>query len=1516
MTIRLLVQKYLRQHSGPNSATPTLNNALRITNYGEIVRDFNWIPYYIYNYDEESGEFYIFNLDDPENSILNPDDYTGIYQRFVDTSSSIDIVGFKHSFVNLPGIENPSFSVKFFCSDNSSAAASEWQQVGYVQGSNNIVFFTNVKRYLKVEIEFNSESSLSEANFLFLIQVNIDEIAVPVITDHARNVLSRFPSWTKIFSDSLEKSTPELATPDSKAGAIVNALLGEDLDNIDRLVSDINIDSFISTADINQVAWLYVIPSIRPGFIKIFGDSIELARVSSYYDLLQQEFDDFVFYYDFITQEVYSIRPFNEVLIDGISYNQIAVQNYNSFDEFGLRVALQRLYLESNLNFKKRILDVYLNPPSVDVEGLKRTLRRELDIWRAYGSTPDSNYVGATPEIIEITDFQKYDGIYFSEDGTPSSNFYDLVERLNQRFPSNYGYAKWEDSYWDYAGLKQEGVSSIPQVTDVDNLSGEDYQSGIGDFDDLKIVLEPLEKGIEEYSFSIKAKGIKSDSTQDAHEPIKVAYDSYISYYDQYLDHQAATINYEIYLKLDPHGEIGTSKVYKASVTDYVKNFELQTHSSSPEYMVKEIFGPSLFSNSDLTFFDNGGTPYYNVIEPSVTESYTLTQIPLYVVDQATVNFVSSQNSLGATANYGWIRFLDSTPSSIADATSNKIVKTNIQENADQMKLAISSRIWDGPKTRISQTEKVRSSIFGNTINQSGSINQKNSISINPFEIKKNFILPHGADPIYVHIENVVTDAYTEDLSSSPNLGYGGVSRNRDNQVDYLIPSSPNIIAGFINPDFATPNMHENYIGTSGSTVSYYFTNLKFPYDATPSSVFIEAASNNYYPFQQRVWEKFEAISNDEFSFYLSPKGVQGGIQTTEYDPMGNNQNNLVDRYNFYRSDFGLEEYNSSENLVIKSLEIINENDNVVIWQENEADSSNSFNLNYFDEDSSQYIIKDLNIRAKYDFSSEKNISPSIRSGWYYQNGEERFVYAKPELETSNNENEINLESIARNGSPIIVDVQKDGSTPVQYRQVSFYEEATPSNFSQYNFEYIIAKNSNSLYLSYSNVYDVKIVDTFTGSTVIENDQSNTNQINIISIPESPPLIIGREYKVTYKVRDSFYVDNQDYDSITDEYQTKVYLLSTPNGSYSATVTYESAVYDKDYELPELKLNPLYSPLDEGYIFLSHDSYEANDLDVYMSPKKIIADGVDYAVVNIFSKDTYGNPKPFQTFQISGSQITATPNYVTTDEDGFGKSKIVFSGNPTNFPYETNLNVSGLGSATPNAHPNSESSALTEQVNFFLEPTYFDPTKLIADTSKKIATSDGKEKIEIYGITDPQSKVYWRKARNLHAALTMPYTISSDTPGQNMVSGMVESDSDGKFRIANFITQNDATPGYWFVIVDSENASTPNSNPVTISGDIVYWYEKYDANQNSTEEPYYIPLLNESSDYSIYNEDPVFKADLITGDIFYDETASTPWSLPIWYPIKRFTQYQIGILGSTPNQIESFSGLHPDYEEE
>ena len=45
------------------------------------------------------------------------------------------------------------------------------------------------------------------------------------------------------------------------------------------------------------------------------------------------------------------------------------------------------------VQFEPKILDVYKNPPAINAEGLKLTLRRELDIWRAVGATPESTYL-------------------------------------------------------------------------------------------------------------------------------------------------------------------------------------------------------------------------------------------------------------------------------------------------------------------------------------------------------------------------------------------------------------------------------------------------------------------------------------------------------------------------------------------------------------------------------------------------------------------------------------------------------------------------------------------------------------------------------------------------------------------------------------------------------------------------------------------------------------------------------------------------------------------------------------------------------------------------------------------------------------------------------------------------------------------------------------------------------------------------------------------------------------------
>jgi len=1493
-------------------ATPTLPNTYKVTNFGEIVRDQDWTPYYLYNYDQQVADFFVFNLDDPDVSILNPDQFVDSYLRFVDTSSQIDLVGYKHSFTNLPGLENPTFSMRILSSDNPNAADSEWQQLALVNSENNILFLTNIKRYLKVVIDFVSDSSLDEVNFLLLIQLNIAEIINPVITDHARNVLSRFPSWTKMYSDSLERATPEIALPESQAGKIVNSLIGEDLDKVDELVSEIDINSFISTADVNQVAWTYVTPNLRPGFIKIVGDGLELARVATFTDLFQTSFNEYVFYYDFVAQRLVTIRPFQTLEVDGESIEQIPVQNFNSFDELGLRVGLQRLYLENNLNFKKRILDVYLNPPSVDVEGLKRTLRRELDIWRAFGSTPDSNYLGATPEIVEISEIKDASPRYSDFNSNPTEGFRQFVEDINTRFPANIGYARWGETYWDYAGLKQEGVSSIPQIADAATVDSIYYQPGIGDFDDAKLILENLERDVNEYSFQIKIKGIKSDETEQANEPIKVEYDSYISYYEDYIDNAAATINYEISLGLQPHGVLETSSTYSANAVDIVRNNFSQTNSASPEYIYRDIFTPTLFSDSSLVFVDGEGNAYQNTIEPSATESYNISQIPFYAVQQVGITFVSASNATGATGNYGWIRFADATPASIATNSSTTISKTITEVDPLKTRLQISSRIWEPVKRRISETEKVRSSAFGNTINKSSRLDETSEIIINPSEIKNNFLIPNEATPIYVHIDNVVTSNYDVDKSAAPYSGYGGVSLNRQDNLTYLIPSSPSILLGFVNANFATPDLHDHYVGLEGSTHNYYFVETKFPYNSTPDYIKIYTPESDHYPFEYKVWESFEEAHYDDFNFYLSDQGVVRSSPDFNYDVLQNNKTNLVGDYTLYRSDFGLEEYDQDENLIVKSIEINHENDNVLIWQENSNDTTGIQNLNFYDETLDKIVLKDIKIRAEYIMSQEEKVMPSIRTGWYYQDGEPGFIYAREVIETWSNNSQQDLSSIVRNGSPAIVTVEESGSTPVQYRQISFFDEATPSEYSLYNFEYLTAKNEDYLLLAYQDYFDATVQDTYTGLLIASSMQSTSNILE-----QHSAFVVGRQYRVSYRIRNAFILDNQVYNNLTDSYMSRIILSSTPNTSYSATANYESAIYDKDYELNNVYLNPLYGAVDEGYIYLSHNTYAAGSVDSFLSPTKLLSDGNDFMLLNVFSKDVNLNPKPSQTFEITGTNIVADPQYLTTDQDGFGVSRISYSGPSVSVPSESHIFINGMDSSNEFTSESSESGLLSATVNYFLQPSLNNVDRLLAQTTKRIINANGIDFLEVYGKATPNAYIYWRKGRSLYEVFSQSYVDDLATPGQSGSSGAVQADSSGEFKVGPFVAQNDATPGYWYVGVESDMLSVLSGEPVTIAGDVVYWYEKYDASQANSEEPVYIPAPYSDSEYVLYNEDPVFKTDEIGYDVFFDLDATpSSYPLPSWYPISRFTQYKIGLLGSTPNTAATFENLHPDYEED
>lgn len=84
-------------------ATPSVivdgSTPVSVTNYGEILVEQNVVSYNIFEYDQVSGSYYIFNLleDASPYFILNPDSVDLNLLRFVDTSSNVDIISYKRS---------------------------------------------------------------------------------------------------------------------------------------------------------------------------------------------------------------------------------------------------------------------------------------------------------------------------------------------------------------------------------------------------------------------------------------------------------------------------------------------------------------------------------------------------------------------------------------------------------------------------------------------------------------------------------------------------------------------------------------------------------------------------------------------------------------------------------------------------------------------------------------------------------------------------------------------------------------------------------------------------------------------------------------------------------------------------------------------------------------------------------------------------------------------------------------------------------------------------------------------------------------------------------------------------------------------------------------------------------------------------------------------------------------------------------------------------------------------------
>lgn len=1431
--------------------------------------------------------------------------------RFIDTTSRADILSYKHLFTNIPGTSNPTFNIEIWESDEENGP---WLK-SLIATDSNTLFIKNVKPYIKIQLEiYADEIDISTLGLVLYLELGIHEPVSPVISSSGKNILRRFPSWTSIFEDSVSSATPTLDVPSSTGGKLLTSLVQESLDKFQSKVDAYNINSYINSADESMLAWLYASYDVPANIVTIEGDSIQLARVGTITDLLECRETDYVFFYNAIERRVLTLRSFEYLSINGSQYKQEPENLFNDFDELGARVGLPRLYLESNLNYKKRILDVNNNLPGIDVGSLKRTLRRELDIWRAYGSTPDSDYIGATPEVLEISDIEAASP-YFDSAGRPQQAFRDFVEKINSQYPANMGYVRWNEGVWDYAGVLGEGVGRIPAIHDTTPAYGEYYQAGVGDFDDARIEIFNSSGATVSFSGSMEIEGVKYDtSIRNAYAPVDVIYSWYTDYVKDVSDYGAGgkdsglgvVVTYEI--DLGAHDNYATPSTFYLNMNYldrndfYVGNYFGENSSASPEFNYIKLFNQDGLTLSNLPFRDKTyNTAYENTETTPNTSSINIEDAEtIRIVFNTSWNQASQNYEVVSVADYR-AAFSESTPNYVVNPLDEDTMEMASPDiNYLNSNLLIGSTVYQTtPNQFVSDT--LTGSIRINKTNAPGTDGIQDA-QINIDDLLDYIIYPAGSTPNNLYIN--VSEVGPLRLYDSQNYltAVGGTAQESivvagETSDVYIIPSSPNI----------TYVMYDSNSSSIG--FESYFDSATMNFASLPSYIKVSTNNDNVnYPFMSKDFVYFLETTTPDFVSGYIDENNNTYVDETEPKNYYINSDEYLDKFNIDRSSFGLD---PSYKYLISSVKFQSTPNSVVIYPEDLITPSLlTSNL----EDATP---TDVHVYARKENESETFYKTGLKTGWLYYSNRDHYVYSNPITDESTGKYfSIELSEIPKSGAPVIAFVDA-----VEYRNIVFEDAATPGNTSFYNTETVVGNDSDSLYLSYEDIQDASVRDTYSGQTLFTNISSSTNVIT--PFDSSTPSVSGREYEVTYLVKNAFYVEKDVYDELTDTQKAIAYFSTTPDFNETYSITYESS-YSSDYMEIDLDIDQSSNPLSEGYIYVARDKYPFSYIKTHLSPKYITTSVKDLMYLNIVSYDENDNLKPGQTFQITGSDINANPEYVTTNDNGYGYSVIRYSGSQTITSAAdavSTIDITGIGSATPGGGPHSSSEGYSSQEEFWIKNSnYFNLTIKASPVQVKI-DADGTTDIQIVGKVfwnnlpfEHEIDIYWLKEETL-------YNLFNDTPTE-----IVQTDSTGTFVISGLITAGDRfNPNNWFVrlevadeqqIIDAlvEDGITATSSDILVAGDIVYWHEAYDYLHYANEP---VPL---SSSFNISRQE---NSNLIsTPNFVYDHSRSetvlyysaTPnWEPPRWVPLRKFDQYQMSLLGPTPNYVLNIDRNHPDY---
>ena len=1402
--------------------------------------------------------------------------------RFVDTTARVDVTKHFLNVSNYIGTELD-YEVRFYSSDFLDDKFPELWNMKVVPKGRNI-YRLDVHDYARFEIAWGDSVDTESLEFEYVVEVEIAETQVNALFERTRSVLDVFPEWMAIRKDSEEPEDPALATPNTVGGALINAVAGDTLEDIRSSLLYIKSQMFLTSANVDQKAWIYTLKGIPEFLYSVKGDGVELARTSSAKEFYESDDEQDVIYflnfgnllwvnkkYDVLEVNGYTKPPqgfneTNEEFENRPTYAEMleATHVWNWFDEHGLLFDLKRLHLEDNDSFRKRILDVFINMPNFSLEGVKRSLRRELNLWLTYyGATPDSNSDGATPTIIEIEDIEQSPA-YFDAKGLPTPQMEELVLWLSETYPSTWGFLRWGNALWS-AGIEDQGYNVLPYKFDAEVSAEVLIDAGVGDMDDL-YVFRPDEIDLTttfDYQIKIKGReltGIKNE-WREALMPIIVSGRRDISYY--------------------------TDRA-KADITVWVTA--------------------------------NGTTYWTNITLDSGFAEKSLTQITDRI--EAEVSLLDQDNHL--TRRFDWgVDGSDQIVYSLDNANEN------IEVNADDITDIAVSWGWDFDLSSVNPTNEPEPGYGYLVFAEDATPNT----------------LPANADGTRLHADGPYSDIIrlipewdnsemvveTEEVFTpqAPLIHMNGGTDNQKESAFYTVPEfffSEFTVEGTEEVEVVIPEGRATSTNAAGDGVDIPNENISvngnsawgidneivIPYDAENRTLeFATIDDPPNYPTEYEIWEPFTATSVETYQGVVDENGAWlGGIR-----PDVGQTNTRVQYHTLDRDDFGLPQ---TTDYVITwigvELVFLEQADSVVVYLETNTVKPATFDsgLEYpdnsvveaWDEDDQKYVFSEFYSHARRVQRANPEWNPFINSGWMYDRNDEYYLYAEKKEESFATPS-FHLEKQPSLGAPIII--KTDDATPIEFRQVAFIENYATPALSDTNFEVVYGNGTTELYLSFEDVFDVTVTNLYTGKNVTLATETTSNVLEVSEVTD-----FDTEYEVSYKVNRSFTAEHNVINE--DGYlTTEINIIeATPFGAY--TVVYEGSEYN--YATPiDIPLNPAYTLREEGFIFVCFDQFEYGFVQIKLSPGTIASTNEDYALVSLLSKDIHDNAKANQTFELSTDWGTLSEEVVTTDKDGFAFT--ILTGQ------EDTTRTYGTVTISKGGNP---AGSIGFKIGQIAIPNY----KLIALPAANSMPADGSSQNFIYGrVIAPDD-------------LPVPYAVVSYRRGESVQDlfddedyvGQTVADSSGRFTIGPIVaaTPNDPRTVFyalesWGVDDDSPatpgDVATPNYSmgieygPV---GDVVYWRE-FPSITKALNEYNYLPTDTSNHD----QQSSTFLSNTEAFPTGYDEATPTldatpsptlEWEVPQWYAINAYKQYQLGLRGDAYYEADYYyEGSHPDYKE-